>query len=179
MMKSPSAREAFSWPGRKRVRLFMRRATVLVGSIGAGVGCGSLTAPTEGNRLSAARVQWAATAQPGYRYEAMTLCECLQAGRWIQVTVSDGQVTAGRYLDTGTPVETAALPALPTVPMMFDRIQHALSQRAVLLEVEYDPRDGHPTLINVDVSRTIVDEEFTLRSRNLVMDPVATAERQR
>lgn len=133
----------------------------------AAAGCGAMTGPTEGGRLAAARAQWNAAGMGSYRIEMMTMCECLLAGEWIEVTVAGGQVTSGRLVDSGTALEPAALAWLPTVPALFDRIQHAINERAVLLEVEYDPADGHPTLINVDISRTIVDEEYVLRVRRL------------
>jgi hypothetical protein len=130
-------------------------------------GCGLITAPTEGNKLNAARRLWSDAALADYRYEVRSYCECLQGGRWIAVTVLAGRVNSGTYLDTETPVESRFLEALPTIPALFDRIQHAIDESAVLLEVEYDSAYGHPTLINVDISRAVADEEFSLQSRNL------------
>lgn len=130
-------------------------------------GCGLITAPTEGGKLSAARRLWNDTALRDYRYEVRSVCECLQGGRWIAVTIVAGEVRSGTYLDTETPVETRFLQALPTVPALFDRIQHAIEESAVLLEVQYDSGDGHPILINVDISRAVAAEEFSLQSRNL------------
>jgi hypothetical protein len=66
------------------------------------------------------------------------------------------------------PVEHNFLGALPTVPDLFDRIDDAVTAHSVLLQVEYDARDGHPTRINVDVSFNIADEEYLLQSRNLM-----------
>ena len=114
-----------------------------------------------------------------YRFEVRSLCECQQGGRWIEVTVVAGLVRTGTYLDTSAPVETGFLPALPTVPALFDRIQHAISQSAVLLEVDYDPKDGHPILMNVDISATIADEEFSLEVKNLREVVVAVASNSR
>lgn len=143
-------------------------APLLLAVMAAASGCGALTGPTEGGRLAAARTQWNGAGMEDYRIEMMTMCECLLAGQWIEVTVAGGRVTAGRLVDSDTGLEPAALAWLPTVPALFDRIQHAINERAVLLEVEYDPADGHPTLINVDISRTMVDEEYVLRVRRLV-----------
>ncbi len=151
------------------------RVLVLVGLAAALSGCGLTTAPTEENRLSAAQRRWTTAAIRDYRYELRSICECLQGGRWIEVTVVAGVVRSGTYLDTRTPVEPAFLQALPTVPKLFDRIQHAIKQSAVLLEVEYDSVDGHPVSINVDITRAIADEEFSLQSRNLTALFVATA----
>lgn len=131
-------------------------------------GCGLITGPGEDDRLEAAQSRWALNGQRDYSYEVRSDCFCGLAGRWIEVTVLGNQVAAGRYLDTDTPVEQSLIGALPTVPDLFTRVQDAVAAHAVLLQVDYDPRDGHPTRINVDVSYTIADEEYLLQSRNLL-----------
>ncbi len=143
------------------------RLFALCGFAAALSGCGLITAPTEESRLSAARRVWSAAKLTDYRYEVRSVCECLQGGRWIAITVIAGTVRSGTFLDNNTPVETLFLAALPTVPALFDRIQHAVTESAVLLQVEYDPADGHPVLINVDGSRAIADDEFSVYTRNL------------
>lgn len=131
-------------------------------------GCGLITGPGENDRLEAARRRWASDGQHDYIYEVRSDCFCGLAGRWIEVTVLGNQVASGRYLDTDTPVEPNYLGALPTVPDLFARIDDAVKAHAVLLQVEYDARDGHPSRINVDVSYGIADEEYLLQSRNLM-----------
>jgi hypothetical protein len=131
-------------------------------------GCGLITAPGEGDRLSAARQRWATEGQRDYVYEVRSDCFCGLAGRWIEVTVFGGDVGSGKYLDTGKPVESMYLPALPTVEDLFARVQAAVDAHAVMLEVTYDPKDGHPSRINVDISHSMVDEEYLLQSRNLM-----------
>ena len=130
-------------------------------------GCGPITGPAEDDRLEAARRRWAAEGQHDYSYEVRSDCFCGLAGRWIEVTVLGDQVAAGQYLNTKTPVEHSVLGALPTIPDLFGRIADAVRAHPVLLQVEYDPRDGHPTRINVDVSYSIADEEYLLQDRNL------------
>ena len=147
----------------------MTRARLpLAAAVLALAGCGLITGPGEDDRLEAARARWAAQGQHDYSYEIRSDCFCGLAGRWIEVTVVGDQVAAGRYLDTNTPVEHNFLAALPSVPDLFSRIDDAVRVKAVLLQVEYDARDGHPTRINVDVSYSIADEEYQLQSRNLM-----------
>lgn len=147
--------------------MILSRRRVLLASALALSGCGLITGPGENDRLEAARRRWAAEGQRDYTYEVRSDCFCGLAGRWIEVTVLGDRVAAGRYLDTDTPVEQNFVGALPTVPDLFARIDAAVSARPVLLEVEYDARDGHPIRINVDVSYRIADEEYLLQSRNL------------
>lgn len=146
---------------RARIGLWLTLAAALSG-------CGLITAPGEGDRLDAARRLWSSEGQRDYLYEVRSDCFCGLAGRWIEVTVIGGQVAGGTYLDTHTPVAQGVVQALPTVPDLFDRIRHAIEARAVLLEVQYDTRDGHPVRINVDLSHMVVDEEYLLQSRNLM-----------
>lgn len=127
-----------------------------------------MTGPGEDDRLEAARGRWTTNGQHDYSFEVRSDCFCGLAGRWIEVTVVGEQVAAGRYLDTNLPVEQNLLGALPTVPHLFDRISDAVRAHAVLLQTEYDPQDGHPTRINVDVSYSIADEEYLLQTRNLL-----------
>lgn len=131
-------------------------------------GCGLITEPGEDDRLEAARQRWAAEGQHDYSYEVRSDCFCGLAGRWIEVTVVGDQVAAGRYLDTNTQVEANFLGALPSVSDLFARVDDAVRAHPVLLQVEYDSRDGHPTRINVDISHSIADEEYLLQSRNLM-----------
>ncbi len=129
--------------------------------------CGGITGPGENDRLEAARRRWATDGQHDYSYEVRSDCFCGLAGRWIEVTVLGDRVASGRYLDSGVEVERNLIGALPAVPDLFARVADAVSAHPVLLQVEYDPRDGHPTRINVDVSYRIADEEYLLQSRNL------------
>lgn len=130
--------------------------------------CGLITGPGEDDRLADAKHRWSSSGLGDYVYEVRSDCFCGLAGRWIEVTVIGGQVASGKYVDTNTPVEHNFLPALPTVADLFTRIQNAIDAHAVLLEVQYDPGDGHPVRINVDVSHRIADEEYLLQSRNMM-----------
>jgi len=130
--------------------------------------CGLLTGPDEEDRLADARARWAAQGQQNYTYEVRSDCFCGLAGRWIEVTVIEERVVSGRYLDDNTQVEPKLLPALPTVPDLFDRIRDAVRADAVLLQVEYSGNDGHPVRINVDIRYNVADEEYLLQSRNLM-----------
>ena len=130
--------------------------------------CRPITGPGEEERLQAARRQWATAGLHDYSYEVRSDCFCRQAGRWIEVTVLGDRVIGGHYLDTDTPVEQEFVGALPSVNDLFTRVADAVGAHVVLLQVEYDARDGHPTRINVDVSHRIADEEYMLQSRNLL-----------
>ncbi|NOT08655.1 MAG: hypothetical protein HOP28_10680 [Gemmatimonadales bacterium] len=150
----------------------MKRATGLLFGLAAVLsGCGVFTEPGEGSRLADARKLWDEQGSQHYTYQVRSDCFCGMAGRWIEVTVHGGAVIAARDLDGTHVILPTELASLPTVLDLFARIQHAVLERAVLLEVQYDPLDGHPTRINVDVSRAVADEEYLLRSRELNHTP--------
>lgn len=146
------------------MRLRAGSALVLLSALS---GCSLFTEPNETDRLTAARRQWLITGTGYYTYEIRYSCECMIAGRWIEITVLGGQVEGGRYVDTGQPLDPYTTAGLPKINDLFDAVDRALAQRAVMLEVDYAANDGHPTRIFVDPNRRTVDDEYEIRTRNL------------
>ena len=144
-----------------------RSAAALLALLSALGGCELFSGPDAEDRLTTARRRWLTQGPYSYNYEVRRDCFCPNAGRWARVEVEEGRVAAAVWLDSGSAVEPQWLAALPTVPTLFDDIERAIAQHAVLLETRYDPTDGHPIRINVDVSHNILDEEFAVDTRNL------------
>lgn len=141
-------------------------ATLLAFLLGTG-SCALLTGPDRSEELTAARRRWLTTGPVDYQFLLQRSCECLLGGRRILVTVLSGRVTGARDQDTGQDLAAAELQGLPAIPAVFDQIELAIAQRAVLLEADYDEQDGHPTRVRVDVSSTVADDEYTLLISNL------------
>ena len=125
----------------------------------AGAACGSPTAPSDADSLAAARARWNAQSGPTYSYEAGRAPD---EGDRLQ---RHGDLCGD--VDSGSPVDTALLGYVLTVPDLFDMIQDALDRKAAYLAVTYDPTYGDPTRIQVDYSANAVDDEVTLNVRNL------------
>lgn len=143
------------------------KARLALALVAALWGCNLVSGPDSDDRLTSARRLWLTTGPRDYQYEIRRDCFCLLAGRWILVIVVGGRVSSAWYRDTDQAVEPQYLATMPTVAELFDQIELALAQHAVKLDAEYDAQDGHPTLIDVDVSRTTIDEEFQIHTRNL------------
>lgn len=135
-------------------------------------GCRSATGLAgERLELASARALWQGERPPSYRYHFRNECgECLPEWRRpVIIRVRSGTI------DLVTDAETGVAPAFerdwPTVDSLFAVVEHAIEQRAAVLTVEYDRALGYPTLISVDYSRAVVDDEFALVARELVREP--------
>ncbi len=123
-------------------------------------GCGSLTGPSDADRLEEARARWARTAPASYRFEFTPECFCGGGGVRVQVTVSGGVVTEARYVSTGALVDSPERDQIPTIPDLFDVIADAIDRRAVRIEATYDGTWGFPARVAIDYSANVVDEEY-------------------
>jgi len=103
--------------------------------------------------LTKAEALWAAEGASDYSIDVTLLCAC-PVGTY-RVTVREGQQTIVQAVKSGElrPAGGLAL----TVDDLFDRVQEG--QGAHRLEVEYDPRHGFPTLIDIDPDPEVVDDE--------------------
>jgi hypothetical protein len=104
--------------------------------------------------LPQARARWKAKGPKGsYRYTLSLSCFCPQILN-SPVTVRRGKVVSPRKDLPGSE---------RTIPDWFNYIEKTAPSVASL-KVVYDPIDGHPTVVSVDVDLRIADEEsyFTL-----------------
>ena len=76
-------------------------------------------------------------------------------------------VVRGRYADTGQEVEAQWLELVPTIEDLFESVEHFIDQDPDQLDVVYDPADGHPISITVDIRVQTADDEVLIESRNL------------
>lgn len=148
----------------------MSRTTACLSVSSLLAACSRFTEPTPADRLEDARTLWDRQGPADYIYQTRVMCFCgglAGAGRWIEVTVMSGQVTRGRYADTGQDVETQWFQQVPTIEDLFENVEYFLAQDPDQLEVVYDPDDGHPTRITADIRVQMADDEYFLESRNL------------
>jgi hypothetical protein len=54
-----------------------------------------------------------------------------------------------------------------TIEKLFGVIEEAISRRAELVAVSYDPTSGNPVSVVIDESKTAVDDGFTFRVERL------------
>ncbi len=103
-----------------------------------------------------------------YRYTLSNSCFCTSEARGpVIIEVRNGSTTSITNAGTGQPVNPELFQKYSTIPKLFDVIQNAQSHKASSLTVQYDPRLGYPTQINIDYNSQIADEEVYLTIENL------------
>ncbi len=117
--------------------------------------------PREGREaLAAARARWAAAGLHSYRSLYRIGCLCPGPSE-VLLEVEDGAVAALRDPTTGEPVDPLFENNFMTVAQLFDLIERALPQAAVL-DVTYDETLGYPVSLFIDRARAVVDDEFSV-----------------
>lgn len=140
----------------KRFSLALCTAAALLASA-----CGDSTGPD--SDLQSARARWDQKKPAAYSYTVHRGCFCPPEARGpVTVVIRNGAVESRRYIDTGALVPDTYAQSFPTVEELFAQIDTLKAQRPVKLEITYDPVYGFPTLIDVDISFRLADEEFTL-----------------
>ena len=137
------------WP----VTLF--GAALLGMGLSALVGCGKAE--------PSAPVPLAATWQEPARYEYTVDSRCgerLLIGR-LTLTIADGKVTrAAGHDESGTRIAgSTPMASLPTLKQLLDEYDTARREGAHKADVTWDPADGHPTRIDIDLIRDAIDDE--------------------
>ncbi|BAY65230.1 hypothetical protein NIES22_53330 [Calothrix brevissima NIES-22] len=118
-------------------------------------------------QLTANRQLWKKQNIRNYRYTFSRSCFCApKASGPISVTVRKGR-SISLTDATGKPVERELFQQYDTVPKLFNIIEDAIAKKASNLTVQYDPKLGYPTQINIDYNSQIADEEIYLTVENL------------
>lgn len=124
------------------------------------------------NNLNSRRLQfnrrlWNQQNISNYRYTFSNGCFCIPEARGpVVIEVRNGQTTSITSVATGEPVDPQFFQKYNTIPKLFDVIQDAINARASSLTVQYDPRLGYPTQIDIDYNSQIADEEVYLTIEN-------------
>ena len=109
------------------------------------------------SELRLAKERWAISGPSDYQLRFERHCECLKS--WagpVDVTVEGGLVIAAMFEDTPAPDGAAT-----TVEGLFAAIDEALAD-GVETEVTYDPDDGHPVSVRLDLDAIAVDGGLAL-----------------
>ncbi|MBX7185509.1 MAG: hypothetical protein K1Y01_10230 [Vicinamibacteria bacterium] len=144
-----------------------RIATILCAALASGCG---LTGPSGPNaeaqaRLTAAKRLWQSQALSDYSYVLSRGCFCvLEYREPASITVRGGKVASAVSVASGEPRDPAWY---ETVEGLFESIQHAIDDDAVVIEAQYDPVRGYPISVYIDVDHRIADEEISYQARAL------------
>ncbi|MFN6563807.1 MAG: DUF6174 domain-containing protein [Nostoc sp. ChiSLP01] len=118
-------------------------------------------------RLKFNRNLWNKQNISNYRYTFSNGCFCIPEARGpVIIEVRNGQTKSITSVATGQPVNPEFFQKYNTIPKLFNVIQDAIARRASNLDVNYSPRLGYPTQINIDYNSQIADEEIYLTIEN-------------
>ncbi|BAY77722.1 hypothetical protein NIES25_41900 [Nostoc linckia NIES-25] len=119
-------------------------------------------------RLKFNRNLWNKQNISNYRYTLSNSCFCIPEARGpVIIEVRNGETKSITSVATGQPVENREFfQKYNTIPKLFNVIQDAISRKASNLDVNYSPRLGYPTQINIDYNSQIADEEIYLTIEN-------------
>jgi Family of unknown function (DUF6174) len=124
-------------------------------------GCGDSTGPVS---LSLNRLRWEKQNLHEYIYTGRKVCFCNDAGQDVLVLVLSDTVFSARVV--GTVVELPKGTWL-TVDQLFDFAQRSMGEKHSSVRIEYDPRLGYPTLVDVSCPATIADCGVRIETKNL------------
>ncbi|MBN3908128.1 MAG: hypothetical protein HWQ35_16740 [Nostoc sp. NMS1] len=118
-------------------------------------------------RLNFNRRLWDEQKISNYRYTFSNGCFCIAEARGpVIIEVRNGKTTI-TSVATGQPVENPEFfEKYNTIPKLFNVIQDAINRQAYSLNIDYSPRFGYPTQINIDYNSQIADEEIYLTIEN-------------
>lgn len=119
------------------------------------------------NQLTINRQLWKKQKIRNYRFKISKSCFCLpKASGPVTVTVRQGQKTYVTDV-AGKAVEPEFFNQYDTIPKLFNVIEDAIAKKASNLTVQYDPKLGYPTKINIDYDSQMADEEIYLTIESL------------
>jgi hypothetical protein len=141
------------------------RTALLAATLSLGLlGCGDGTSPVSQRlELQANRAKWQRAALTSYTLVLQESCFCAYTQPVRLYVVNDVIVRA--FPLSG---DTAVSPTFfPTVDRLFAFIDDAITRRAAVLRVTYDPTLGYPVEIVYDGAVNVADDEITYRLSDL------------
>jgi hypothetical protein len=85
----------------------------------------------------------------------------------VVITVTNGQVTQAFRTLNGTFLSAQERATLPTIEVLFDKVQQAINDRVYALTVVYNAQTGYPESIAIDNIKNLIDDEITYLASNL------------
>ncbi len=93
---------------------------------------------------------WTQQKISNYRYRLTNDCFCIAEARGpVIIEVRNGITTSIRNADTGMPVNSKLFQDYDTIPKLFNLIKDTIGRGQSSLSVEYNPKLGYPTQINI------------------------------
>ncbi len=110
--------------------------------------------------LNTHRTLWNTQAIAHYSYDYVPTCFCAFAGVKLTIEVNADSIVSIFNHETNAAVDPVDYSSFQTIQGLFDRIQAAISAKAVSITVTYNKGKGYPEFISIDYSKQIADEEY-------------------
>ena len=91
----------------------------------------------------------------------------VKGGVPMKVIVSENRITEVLRLSDGIPLPFNQWSWYKTVDQLFEIANSVTEDSVAYFHIEYDAKYGYPTILYVDPSENIADEEYGYRSQNL------------
>lgn len=158
----------------------MQRILSLI-AVGCAVALGACWGPTDSHDgtttdFEQAQLKWATKGSGSYDFTHSQECFCPhELYKQKRISVRDGKVVSGYYIDDNTPVPEEILSGVKTVQEMFAFVDGQLNppsgqQKDSTFTVTYDPVLGYPTVVSSS-RNPAVDAFYTYRMTDLVLKP--------
>jgi hypothetical protein len=124
--------------------------------------------PAKAHTLESARAAWAAQGKSSYTIDQQWGCGCgpVEYGK-VRITVQNNQITNVISLQDGQPVPSTRWQLFSTVEELFQTVEEFETRPPFKSGVQYDPQYGYPTVVDVDYSGEVIDEEFVVTTGGL------------
>ncbi len=125
--------------------------------------------PAKVHTLESAQAAWAAQGKSSYTIDQQWGCgECAAPfyGK-VRITVQNNQITSVISLKDNQPVSQDQWRLFSTVEELFGRVEGFETRTPFKSSVQYDPQYGYPTLVDVNYSEEVMDDEFTITTSGL------------
>ena len=125
------------------------------------VGCGGARVGSAPSGEEQHRADWQENKPATYSFTLDSQCGYMSLIGRFAVRVHDGDVARAEGLDESARVmiEQGFVDDVPTLDELLDELDRARLSDADRAEAEFDPTDGHPTLVEIDHDANATDDE--------------------
>jgi len=110
------------------------------------------------------QARWQSYQFSSYLMKQSLQCYCPGGGTLMNVTVENNRITEVKTPE-GVVLSAAQQGLYKTVDELFEIIRNTDPGKVEKLEVTYDPQYGYPSLVYIDRSKAIADEETGYRTQ--------------
>ena len=125
--------------------------------------------PAKVHTLESARAAWAAQGKSSYTIDQQGGCGfCVPIFyEKVRITVQNNQITNVINLRDNQPVPEDQWQVFSTLEDLFQTVEEFETRNPFKSSVTYDPKYGYPTVVSVDYSQGVADDEYAITTTGL------------